>query len=349
MIAENDLVFTAALLKAGADPNARDDEGWTPLESALEAARWADGDWEIVEALLEGGADPIPYDRDNLLSDDTLRDCFVEVLVRAKEKWLGQQRGLWGRSLYALYRNRRRQEARKEARRAVELYEQLRERSDRTHKQAMELVHGHLCPVDDPPLHLVVYENDLAAVTALLKAGADPNGNGCSWNTPLKIAVDRADVALPVLISLLAAGADPDAPGSGETPLYHAIQRNNLAAITVLLNAGADPNYYPDETYLHSAVRGNDLAVLAALLNAKANPNAQNEWGKTPLHYAAVSTSPVEETLLVIELLLNAGADPRVEDWYNGWDSVQEADHNEHVEDNQIIVRALLEGGIFPD
>ena len=232
----------------------------------------------------------------------------------------------------------------------MKLYEQLRERSDRTHEQAMELVYGHLCPGDAPPLHRVVYENDLAAIVALLNAGADPDENCRSGTTPLKIAVDRADVALPVLISLLAAGADPDAPGSGETPLYHAIERNNLAAITVLLNAGADPNYYSDdETYLHSAVKGrNKLAVLAALLNAKANPNAQNEWGKTPLHYAGASTSPVEETLLVIELLLNAGADPGVEDWYDGWDAVKEADHNDHLGEKQKLVTALQEGGIFP-
>ena len=344
-VEKNDWGEVTDLLKEGANPNELDDEtGNTPLELALYGALWAAGDWGIVDALLEGGADPIPYDGESLLSDDNLRECFAKVLVRAKEQWLEQQRDL--DSLDEL--EGRRREAGNEARQAVELYEQLRKRSERNHEQAMELVYHHLCPQveNENPLRHAVYENDLLVVTLLLQAGADPNAG--VDETPLHIAVDTANVSLPVIVTLLAAGADPDARGSGETPLYHAIERRNLPVITMLLNAGADPNFYADETYLHSAVRGNDLAVLSALLNAKANPNAQNEWGKTPLHYAAASEAPVEETLLVVELLLNAGADPSVEDWYFGWDPVQEADHNEYVEDKQKIVTALQEGGIFP-
>ena len=348
-VEKNDWGEVTDLLKEGANPNELDDEtGNTPLELALDGALWAAGDWGIVDALLEEGADPIPYDGESLLSDDNLRECFAKVLVRAKEQWLDQQRDLEWEPVDELERNRRRDEGRNEARLAVELYEQLRKRSERNHEQAMELVYRHLCPQagKENPLRHAVYENDLLVVTLLLQAGADPNAG--VDETPLHIAVDTANVSLPVIVTLLAAGADPDARGSRETPLYHAIERRNLPVITVLLNAGADPNYYADETYLHSAVRGDDLAVLSALLNAKANPNAQNEWGKTPLHYAAASTSPVEKTLLVVELLLNAGADPGVEDWYWGWDPVQEADHNDHLEDKQDIVTALQEGGIFP-
>lgn len=206
-----------------------------------------------------------------------------------------------------------------------------------------------MCPQaeEEHPLLHAVYENDLCLVTLLLQAGADPNVK--AGETPLQIAVDTAKETLPLIVTLLSSGAAPDGRNSGETPLFHAICRKNLAAITVLLNAGANPNSYfhSDGSLLHSAVQSNDLAVVAALLNAKANPNAQNELGKTPLHYAAASTSPVEETLLVIELLLNAGADPGVEDWYWGWDAVQEADHND-IEDKQKLVTALQEGGIFP-
>lgn len=40
------------LLRKGADPNARDESGWTPLMLAVRSSRQA-----AVEALLEGGAD----------------------------------------------------------------------------------------------------------------------------------------------------------------------------------------------------------------------------------------------------------------------------------------------------
>lgn len=44
---------TAILLEAGANPNARQSAGWTPVHAAA-----ANGDLEVVELLLDRGADP---------------------------------------------------------------------------------------------------------------------------------------------------------------------------------------------------------------------------------------------------------------------------------------------------
>ena len=87
------------------------------------------------------------------------------------------------------------------------------------------------------------------------------------------------------------------------------------------------------------------MTAVTAFLKAGTDPNQQDEFGKTPLHYAAVSDATVEEVLPLIEALLEGGADPDVEDWEYGWTPVQAADNSDNwsIEDSQKIVKALLE------
>ena len=333
----NDRAAIAALLEAGADPNEQDGVGRTPLQEVM--GPYGYETYEPIYELLEGGADPIPENGngDSLLSNDNqIGICFVDLLANwANHQWDQYERDM----VNELERNGGwRDRTQEKTRRAVGLYEQLRERSERTHEQAMELVYGHLGPPQDreTPLHQMAYGNDAVAITLLLEAGANPNARDATGEAPLHWAVGAETLA-----TLLDAGADPNArDDEGETPLYRAVDREDGAAVTALLNAGADPMDDSGEL-LHWAVDRSHGAVVTALLSAGADPNVQDEFGRTPLHYAAGLNATVEEILPIVAALLDAGADSYVQDWYCGWDPLQEANHNEFVEDNRGIVAAI--------
>lgn len=89
--------------------------------------------------------------------------------------------------------------------------------------------------------------------------------------------------------ALLAAGADPDAPGdNGVTPLHLAAAHNEApAVVAALIGAGADARSRHGATLLHMAARSNgNPAVVEALLAAGADPNVAGKNGVTPLHLA---------------------------------------------------------------
>ncbi|MGE3807467.1 MAG: ankyrin repeat domain-containing protein [Gemmataceae bacterium] len=62
----NDLELAALLLEYGADPNANNDNGWTPLHYAC---KFDSRDLAMVELLLRHGADPNARDNQDLHSE----------------------------------------------------------------------------------------------------------------------------------------------------------------------------------------------------------------------------------------------------------------------------------------
>jgi uncharacterized protein len=94
------------------------------------------------------------------------------------------------------------------------------------------------------PLEYAIYHSPLVFIRELLERGADPNYPDHAGFPSLIAAIDRdRPDRCAVLEMLLAAGADIAQRGINDwTPLHHAVARNDLDAITLLLAHGADPH-----------------------------------------------------------------------------------------------------------
>ena len=286
----NPMVVTH-LLDAGADLNARDNKGYTALHWAAAQS----GNGRVVKVLLDRGADPLAESNDGRTPLHSALRYRAEPSVVSRMLDTGVDEYLTPLQLAVL-------------------------RGDVT------AVEGTLADGADPneadhygwrALHFAVPLAGLEVVSALLAAGADVDARTGSGATALHLAAPQAPV--PVVSALLDGGADPNArdEDSGRTPLHYAAQLLEkpllLPVITALLRAGADPRS-PDANMvspLHSVLPNAAVTapVVWELLEAGAEPMARNRWGNTPLHIAAGRT----DDIAVIEALLAAGADTRAQ------------------------------------
>jgi len=98
-----------------------------------------------------------------------------------------------------------------------------------------------VAPDGTTALHQAVRRNDLGAVDALIKRGADVKATTRYGITPMNLAATSGNVA--ILRRLLDAGADPDSatPG-GETALMTAARTGSVEAVALLLDRRANVN-----------------------------------------------------------------------------------------------------------
>jgi hypothetical protein len=127
-------------------------------------------------------------------------------------------------------------------------------------------------------------EGDVEGIAAALLAGADPNALVNDW-TPLQRAAHNGHVA--AIAALLAAGAHVDgASRSGKAPLMFAAIYGQTTAVAALLAAGANVNHANkggSYTVLHWTARSGRVDAARLLLDAGARTEVRSKYGKRPI------------------------------------------------------------------
>ena len=111
---------------------------------------------------------------------------------------------------------------------------------------------------------------------------------------------------------LVMKGADISAKNAnGETPLFSAVKTNNPAIIQTVVDCGADIKERDNlgSTAMHTAVRWDAPDSINKLISLGINVNAQNTAGKSPLAEAVVAGK-----YEIAKQLLASGADPNTSD-----------------------------------
>jgi ankyrin repeat protein len=125
------------------------------------------------------------------------------------------------------------------------------------------------------------WRDDVAEIERQIAAGADPSA---FEGAPLRNAARYGRLA--AIAALLKAGARVDgADSDGITPLMYAAANGRTAAVDALLAAGADVHHanIGGSTALYYALAGGHIDAARVLLEAGAKTDVRNEKGKRPI------------------------------------------------------------------
>jgi ankyrin repeat protein len=144
----------------------------------------------------------------------------------------------------------------------------------------------------DDKLCRAAIRGDVVEMERLIAAGADPNAlvNGYA---PLQEAAARGHIA--AIAALLKAGASVDVTDSGgNTALMWAARDNCAAAVDTLVAAGADVHGTSNHgnTALHWASMRGFLDATRAVLEAGARTDMRNNSGERPIDMVRAVLSP---------------------------------------------------------
>ncbi|PSN32604.1 hypothetical protein C0J52_26221 [Blattella germanica] len=155
------------------------------------------------------------------------------------------------------------------------------------------------------PMHYAAGKNLMRVVECLLELKCDFDCTNKNGETPLLEAVERGNEE--IAIKLLKHGANPNAKNDyGNTPMHYAVERNLKNVVECLLELKCDINCTSKngETPLLEAVERGNEEIAIKLLKHGDNPNAKGQDDNSVMHYAA------ERNLMkVLECLLELKCD----------------------------------------
>lgn len=275
------------LVKRGADVNARDARGYTPLHNTLRnpTARFARRSVNMTTFLLSKGANPnistpsgdAPLHLAARAGDNELISLLLAKGARINAHGAGGDTALLiltnRNTAIAQYQNLITRGADVNARNGI--LDTTNAYVSRSYSYASYgLANG------STPLHRAVVARRNDMISALLDKGANIEALDSSGRTPLVLAISSYG--------------------------YGSNSESASDLVTLLLNKGANPNIKVERSdLLSTAVERGNVEIVRALLASK-KVSLKSSPGRRPLLYTAANSGRTE----IVRLLLDAGADP---------------------------------------
>lgn len=254
------------LIEHGADVNAKDAQGDTPLDVAVNYIR----NKEIVDLLMSKGAQKtkdLKPPTEPIISEEQLLQEIRNLDVGSEE--------INKKSI--LDRTRLHWAARYGYQRAVELLFDKGANANVTDDALLT------------PLHIAVMHSELEIAKIIAEHGADINAKDEIGHTALHYAVMTHSKNVELAELLIDSGAKIDIPGpADETPLHMSVGIGDIHLTHLFLTKGADVNARNKSgaTPLHRAAASGRKEIAELLIKKGADINARDYIGATPLVYA---------------------------------------------------------------
>ena len=333
------------LLDHGANVNAEDEWGRSPLQIVLKHSSINDDSLSLVQLLAKHDADVNKQDGNRItpLHVAAYRQHLELVRVLLDNGASVDAKNIWGSTpLYELlyYHNT--------SDNVVRIVQLLVERGANVNTPNKGLW---------TPLHLASQRQCLELVRVLFDLGASVNVEADSGWTPLHFALAGPNISkngisvvqdgVGVVRLLLERGANVNAPNKYHvTPLHIASMNQNLELVRMLLNHDANINVNAKDrhyrTPLHRALEGSVdcFGVVQQLVEHGAKVNTKDEDLITPLHFASYC-----QKLESVRVLLDHGADVNAKDSHHRTPLHRVLERTPMSEDGFGVVQLLVKHG----